>query len=107
MNAKITLTVPVEKIHEKVAEILHNVAHDIEQLRDTTSDVANDVANKSDIMKQIEVIDRCRKHLALLDANLEDCYSILLGYVTYKTKIDDKQNKTIEKNNVEQNSTER
>lgn len=93
MNAKITITVPMDKVHLKVSEMLDNVVHEIEELQVNISDIGVSIARENDIMHCISEIDRCRKNLSLLDANLEDCYSVLIGLVNFKTKKNEIQNK--------------
>jgi hypothetical protein len=98
MNAKITITVPVEKLHFKVAEIVEKVASELENTSIDLTGASKQIVNQSDLLKQMEEIDKARKNLALLDANLEDCYSILNGLIKYKT------DQTSGQKNVEQST---
>lgn len=91
MNAKITVTVPIEKIHLKVHEILEDTANSLELASVDVTSISKNVLTESDFLYQLEQIDLIRKKLALLDANLEDCYNILNGLVIYKTKQNEKE----------------
>ena len=85
MNAKITITVPIEKLNSKVADIIESVASDLDFLSVDVTAISKAIIQENDLLKQLNNIDLARKKLALLDANLEDCYSILSGLVKYKT----------------------
>jgi hypothetical protein len=39
-----------------------------------------------DVIKLANAVEKVRQELALLDANLEDCYSILSGYAKYEAQ---------------------
>ena len=86
MNAKITITVPMAKVPARIAGMLNDVSNELESSVIEVGNIAKAVYDHADIMKQIELIDEQRKKLALLDANLDDCYSVLVGLVNYKTK---------------------
>ena len=91
MNAKITITVPMNKLSATVSEMLESVATDMEMSSIDLTGVSKNVLQENDLLKQIEKIDEIRRKIALLDANLEDCYSILGSYIGYKTKIEEKE----------------
>jgi len=86
MNAKITITIPIEKVPSKVTQILYDVSTELDELSNAVKEVSKCVIKEDDLMKQLQLIDMHRKKLALLDANLDDCYSVLVGLVNYKTK---------------------
>jgi hypothetical protein len=86
MNAKVTITIPIEKVHLKVRDMLEEVANESESASIDITAIAKNVLEQKDLLLQLEQIDILRKKLTLLDANLEDCYSILKGLVKYKTK---------------------
>jgi DNA-binding ferritin-like protein len=92
MNAKITITVPMDKLNQTVCRMLENIAEEFGTLSADTRTTSKGVIQQNDILKQLKNIDDSRKKLALLDANLEDCYSILNGLVKYMTKLSDKEN---------------
>lgn len=86
MNAKITITIPIEKLNIKVAEMLEEVASELENMSVDITAISKDAASEKDLLKQIDDIDGLRKKMLLLDSNLEDCYSILGGLVKYRTQ---------------------
>jgi Mg2+ and Co2+ transporter CorA len=91
MNAKITITVPIEKVNYKVAEIMYDAERQIENLKDELHNIANHVHKNEQLLEQVEKIDRCRKDLMLLDATMEDCYNVLAGLIAYRTKANEGQ----------------
>lgn len=86
MNAKLTITVPIEKVHLKVSMILEEIANELELSSIDATSVSKNTIQQTDFLKQLSDIDQIRKKLALLDSNLEDCYSILSGLVRFKTQ---------------------
>jgi len=92
MNAKITITVPVERLHLTVAGILGEISRELESLSNDVINTSKDVAAKKDLLNQIELLDDTRQKLTLLDSRLEDCYSILGGLVRYKTQEPEEKN---------------
>jgi len=86
MNAKITITIPIEKVHLKVANMLEEIASELETSSTDVTSFVKKATSQTDLLTQLTDIDSTRKKLALLDANLEDCYSILSGLVKYKTQ---------------------
>lgn len=92
MNAKITITLPISKIHLKIAEILEEVASEFETTAVDTSSISKDVVEQKDFLLQLEQIDAVRKKLTLLDANLQDCYSVISGLIAHKTSQKENQN---------------
>lgn len=85
MNAKITITIPMDKLNKTVSEMLAGVSLQLESTSIEVLEISKDVLKEEDILKQIKNIDEIRKKMTLLDANLDDCYSILNGLVKYKT----------------------
>lgn len=94
MNAKITITVPLDKLHIKIADLLDELASNIESVSIDLTGVSKETRQKIDILKQLHDIDSIRKKMALLDANLEDCYNVLVGLVNYQAndRLQDKNN---------------
>ena len=78
----------MERVHVKMSQILDEVSIELNKAADSVDDISKGVFEKNDLLKRLEDIDLCRKKLALLDANLDDCYSVLMGLVNYKTKDD-------------------
>lgn len=72
----------MEKIPQEVHRILKQVADQLEELK---RDTAN-VTVLHDHIKLLDCIDGFRKTLTVLDANYEDCYSVLVGYLRYQTE---------------------
>lgn len=95
MNAKVTITIPIEKVHLKVGNMLEEIANELEFFAVDVTAISKNAIQQLDLVKQLTDIDNTRKKLALLDANLEDCYSILSGLIKYKTQ-------EMEQKNVEQ-----
>jgi hypothetical protein len=99
MNAKITLTVPMEKIPREVNRLLDDVAMELEDLLYTTKECAS----SDDILGKIQVIDNIRKRLSSVDFTYEDCYTILLGYAKYEAQ-KNQQGTQQEQNNDKQSN---
>lgn len=82
MNAKMVITVPIDKIPNKVTSLLDDINIELaEIMHDTT-----ELINNSNELERIQKIDDIRKRLSLLDLNYEDCYSVLLGYTKYQAE---------------------
>ena len=92
MNAKITITLPVEDIPQEVSRILENITEKLKTITEQTSNITY----SQDHNLVISEIDDIRKQLTLLDLNYEDCYSVLLGFIKYQT--DSRINKLEAKN---------
>jgi hypothetical protein len=75
MNVKITYSVPIDKVPNKVDELVQDCKTQLE-------DVSKNLESFSDIdvINKIDTIDTLRKKLASVDFLLEDCYSILIAY---------------------------
>jgi len=89
MNAKMTITVPIQKVHLKIADMLEESAQSLETFSVDVTTISKSVAQQADLLGQLEKIDALRKELSLLDANFEDCYNVLNGLIIYKTKQND------------------
>lgn len=82
MNAKMVITVPIDKIPLKVTSLLDDINIELHEIIEETS-----MLIKSDNqLEKIEKIDEIRKRLSLIDLNYEDCYSVLLGYTKYEAE---------------------
>lgn len=81
MNAKMTITLPVDDIPQEVSRILENITEKLKKITEQTSNISY----SQDHNLVISEIDDIRKQLTLLDLNYDDCYSVLLGYVKYQT----------------------
>jgi len=79
MNAKITLTVPMDKIPREVTRLLDDINIDLSEIMHNTSELIK----SDDLMHKIKVIDSLRKKLNNIDLTYDDCYTILVGYVKY------------------------
>jgi hypothetical protein len=75
MNAKISYTVPFEKIPQKISQVLQTT--DIDEIHKTLD---NFYVNREYIGSTLQEIDSIRKQLATLDLLMEDCYNILAAY---------------------------
>lgn len=80
-NARISITVPYEEIPNEVEKLINKSMSKMfsiaEQLKNGTTD---------NHKKVLEDIENVRKKLLLVDANLEDAYNILLGYLQNELK---------------------
>jgi|694.fasta_scaffold143795_1 hypothetical protein len=85
MNAKIKITVPIDKVHLKIASILKEVCEELNITAKETAEIAEQTSKSQDLLLQLDKIDKLRKKMALLDSNLEDCYDVIDGLVKYKT----------------------
>jgi hypothetical protein len=81
MNAKMTITVPIDDIPQEVGRLLENITEKIKTIVDRTSNLTYN----QDYGLVVSEIDDIRKQLSLIDMNYEDCYSVLLGYIKYQT----------------------
>jgi hypothetical protein len=82
MNAKMVITVPIDKIPKEVTRILDDINIELSEIMHETSELIN----SEDQLNKIQKIDEIRKRLSLIDLNYEDCYSVLLGYTKYQTE---------------------
>lgn len=82
MNAKMVITVPIDKIPNKVNSLLDDINIELEEIMHDTSELIND----NNELERIQKIDAIRKRLSLIDLNYEDCYSVLLGYTKYEAE---------------------
>lgn len=100
MNAKISITIPIEDIPQEVTRILENIVEKLKIIGDKTSNLSYN----QDHNLVVSEIDEIRKQLNLIDMNYEDCYSVLLGYIKYQTdKRLNELNKKESKSNVNNN----
>lgn len=95
MNAKITITVPLEEIPNEVSKILENISERLKTIVEKTNNCTYN-QNYTDV---IEEIDHIRKQLNLIDLNFEDSYNVLLGYIKYQTDLKMKDFKKSEEKN--------
>ena len=82
MNAKITLTVPMDKIPQEVHRILNQISKELAGLSEDTKNITC----LHDSVKLLSHIEKYRSVLTLLDANYDDCYSVLVGYLKFQTE---------------------
>ena len=81
MNAKMVITVPIDKIPIKVSSLLDDITLELDEILHDT----RELINNNNQLERIEKIDAIRKRLSLIDLNYEDCYSVLLGYTKYES----------------------
>lgn len=82
MNAKMMITVPIDKIPNKVTSLLDDINIELAEIMHDTSELIN----SNNQLEKIEKIDNIRKRLSLIDLNYEDCYTVLLGYTKYEAE---------------------
>lgn len=76
MRVKITYSVDLEDVPKFVNKKLTEVSNDL----DYAKYQINPDSLGPDNLKKLDTIDAVRRKLAVLDSQLEDCYSILAGY---------------------------
>jgi hypothetical protein len=79
MNAKITLTVPMDKIPREVTRLLDDINIELNEIVYETSELIK----SEDLLNKIKAITELRKRLNAVDLTYDDCYTILVGYVKY------------------------
>lgn len=84
MHGKITLTVDMDKIPSEVKRILTSLIAQMTTLSNGTQRCSNLV--EVDLLEAIDDIVQLRKQLTSLDLSLEDCYSILVGYLNHEAQ---------------------
>lgn len=82
-KAKITITVPYDDIPHEVENLISRSKIKMHEIVDNFKD-----GSIADHKKTLENIQKAREQLILVDANLEDAYHILLGYM--KAELDSK-----------------
>ena len=92
MNAKFTITVPMNMVHKKISEILEDVSRELDTAALDIKASAKETKLQNDLLGQSQKIDEIRKKISLLDANLEDCYNVLIGLINYKTNPKEENN---------------
>jgi len=80
-NARITITVPYETIPNEVEKL---ISKSISKMSTIVENFRNGTIH--DYNKVLQDIEENRKKLLLVDANLEDAYNILLGYLQNELK---------------------
>lgn len=82
-NAKISITIPIDNVPKEIQSIMLRSLLRLSDIVDTLKK-----QNYSNLYILMQDIENVRKEITLADANLEDSYNILLGYL--KTNIDEK-----------------
>lgn len=78
MNVKITYTIPLEEVPEKIDDLLDEVSKSLHILaQQVKPDTYREVDNAS---KKLNTINAVRKKMVSVDLLLDDCYTILAGY---------------------------
>jgi hypothetical protein len=77
MRVKLSYTVEFDDVPQIVNDKMKEIGGALEKCGMA---VKPDLWEDDTLLGRLENIDRVRKQLALLDAQLEDCYSILAGY---------------------------
>ena len=81
MKAKITYTVSLDEVPNEVSALLQKIHFQIDE--DVSGKLAYPVTSDN-VMGTLEMIDHIRRSMAEIDARLEDCHSIILGYIQHK-----------------------
>jgi flagellar motor component MotA len=84
MNAKITLTIPMEKVPKEITRILDDINIELQDIIHDTSECINITVTQP--IESIKKIEEIRKKLNMIDFMYDDCYTILLGHVKYETE---------------------
>jgi len=82
-TAKIQYTIQLENLPSEVKNTLIKLASKADRVSDLLQSFAEKEFDAIKLAKDLEV---ARQELALLDANLDDCYSILSGYARYEAQ---------------------
>lgn len=77
MNVKISFTIPMEELPNKIYSILKE---NVNKLEDAAERLNHITVDRSTVVPAIKNIESIRKLLLQVDTQLGDCYSILLGY---------------------------
>lgn len=77
MNVKISFTIPIEELPNKIYGILKENVNKLEDAGEMLNQVS---INQNNLISSIKNIDSIRKLLLTVDTQLGDCYNILLGY---------------------------
>jgi hypothetical protein len=75
MNVKITYSVPLEKVPDKINELVKETEEELQKISQQLASFPS-----RDFIVKIDTIDSIRRQLASVDFLLEDCYSILTAY---------------------------
>ena len=82
-NAKIQYTVRIEEIPKEANKHLVNVADNLEKLSERIRKLSS--TNQEEMgLNSAKELENVRQEMGLLDLNLEDCYSMLVGYANYQ-----------------------
>ena len=81
MKAKITYTVSLDEVPSEVSALLQKIHFQIDE--DVSGKLAYPVTSDN-VMGTLEMIDHIRRSMAEIDARLEDCHAIMLGYIQHK-----------------------
>lgn len=98
MNVKISITVPVEDVPIKISEFIENNVSLINRYSHQLSLISEKIKNNYDMLSNLSELDDIRKKIFIIDSSLEDCYSILKGYVNYEYKLQPQEEKRVENN---------
>jgi len=83
MKAKITYTVDLDEVPSEVSALLEKIHFRIDE--DVSEKLGQSYpVTSNNIMGTLEMIDHIRRSMAEIDARLEDCHSIMLGYIQHK-----------------------
>jgi hypothetical protein len=88
MNAKLIITVPIDKIPKEITRLLEDICV---ELNDIYSITKQNVGNKN-YLEVLQQIDEVRKKLSQVDITLDDCSNILAGYIKYLSDKNSNQN---------------
>jgi|TARA_R110000851_G_scaffold309089_7_gene468398 hypothetical protein len=76
-KVKLTYTVDLEDIPNEVSDMLLKTYWSLKN----TTDKLDQPVTENNVAGVIELIDNVRQSLADIDLKLDDCYSILIGYL--------------------------
>ena len=83
MKAKITYTVSLDEVPSEVSALLQKIQFQID--KDVSGKLIQSYPVTSEnVMGTLEMIDHVRRSMAEIDARLEDCHAIILGYIQHK-----------------------
>lgn len=84
MKVKIQFTVDIEEVPSEVNKRIKLTLDDSKKIVGELEAIISNI-NTNNNLQSLDDIDSLRKKLAYIDSVLDDSYSVLSGYVKYKT----------------------
>lgn len=94
-NVRIKITISYDEIPNEVEKLIHKSMSKMFSIAESLKNGTTD--NHGKVLEDIET---ARKKLVLVDANLEDAYNILLGYLQNELKVKEQKAETNESQDI-------